>query len=161
MNPIDKQSPSLTALCLWLFTSHGKDTLSPLLFLISRLSYLPGPFPEHCLHLPPELQMRSPQRTLLPLRSSWGEAAHSARSQKLRSAFSLHLITTSKPYASTHPLKTISCFSCHLAISLKLTNCISFDTVIPFHTKILVQSERTYVRTSVMACNSTKKMEII
>lgn len=71
-------------------------------------------------------------------------------------------MTTSKPLHLHSPIRAcVLCFSRHLAISLKLANCISFDTAIPLHTKILVQDERMYVRTIGMALLETiKKKEI-
>lgn len=105
-----------------------------------RLSYMLRLFPEQSFHLPPELRMRSPQTTLLSLRSSQVEAVHSAKVQKLRSAFSSLLLTTSKPLRlHPHIKMCLLCFSRHLAISLKLTDYISFDTAISFHAKILCE----------------------
>lgn len=105
-----------------------------------RLSYMLRLFPEQSFHLPPELRMRSPQTTLLSLRSSQVEAVHSAKVQKLRSAFSSLLLTTSKPLLlHPHIKMCLLCFSRHLAISLKLTDYISFDTAISFHAKILCE----------------------
>lgn len=134
-------------------------TLQVLPSLFPRHSFVLGLFPEYHLHLPPELRMRSPQRTLLPLWSLQVEAAHPAKVQKLRSAFSSLPMTTSKPLHLHLRIKMhLLSFSCHLARSLKLTNCISFDAAIPSHTNILVQGERICVKISVRASSSTKKI---
>lgn len=133
----------------------------------TRFAYMLRLFSEHSLHscLKWEWDSSTPhhhsQRTLLSLRFSQAQAAHSAKVQKVSillapqenflKSLCLH------PHIKIHLL----CFSCHLAISFKSTNCISFDTAISLYTKILVWSEKIYARTLVMAFPATIKKQVI
>lgn len=125
----------------------------------NRFTYMLRLFSEHSLHsclkwewdsptIPPH--HHSPEDTAVPeIFSSPGcsfcqgtKGQHSpCPSWPLLKSLCLH------PHIKIHLL----CFSCHLAISLKSTNCISFDTAISLYTKIWVWSEKIYVRTLVMA----------